>query len=336
MKQWTVTYREKSGLKTSVIIEAEDRAGVFAELKQRGINAISITEGVVKAKRRAARAVSNSVGMSKILLWATAVVVILFAGMVGYFWMGSQGVRDDDLANKNQSELLKGGSDKNKQDSKNNEAHSETGIKTSNLSLSLTNATDIASNKKTAVEPPKSLPPQNVSTAGVIRINGVVLTPRKLFKTKTENYIADLMTVEPGEMVLGVALPPNFDEEFMASYATPISFDPEDTEDDKAIKMGMKQLKEDMLARIKAGESPSSIILEERKELQRLHDYRQTIMVEVGRLKREGASEDEIEDAVAAANKMLEEKGAKLILSPRAVKERLRNLRLNQNPGGYQ
>lgn len=51
MKQWTVTYREKSGLKTSVVIEAEDRAGVFAELKQRGINAISITEGAVKAKR---------------------------------------------------------------------------------------------------------------------------------------------------------------------------------------------------------------------------------------------------------------------------------------------
>ena len=45
MKQWTVTYREKSGVKTSVVIEAEDRVGVFAELKQRGINAISITEG---------------------------------------------------------------------------------------------------------------------------------------------------------------------------------------------------------------------------------------------------------------------------------------------------
>ena len=80
MKQWTVTYREKSGVKTSVVIEAEDRAGVFAELKNRGINAISITEGAVKAKRSA-----TSGGMSK-GVWGVvaALVVVALAGVV---WM---------------------------------------------------------------------------------------------------------------------------------------------------------------------------------------------------------------------------------------------------------
>lgn len=79
MKQWTVTYREKSGLKTSVVIEAEDRAGVFAELKQRGINAISITEGAVKAKRNATGGVSKGV-------WGVVAAVVVVA-LIGVVWM---------------------------------------------------------------------------------------------------------------------------------------------------------------------------------------------------------------------------------------------------------
>lgn len=80
MKQWTVTYRDRSGARTSVVIEAEDRAGVFAELKTRGINAISITEGVVKAPRRAA-----SGGVSKGVWGLVAAVVV--AALVGVVWM---------------------------------------------------------------------------------------------------------------------------------------------------------------------------------------------------------------------------------------------------------
>ena len=81
MKQWTVTYREKSGVKTSVVIEAEDRAGVFAELKNRGINAISITEGAVKAKRRAASGGGVSKGV-----WGVVVAVVV-AALLGVVWM---------------------------------------------------------------------------------------------------------------------------------------------------------------------------------------------------------------------------------------------------------
>ncbi len=83
MKQWTVTYREKSGLKTSVVIEAEDRAGVFAELKQRGINAISITEGAVKAKRKATGGVSKGVWGVVAAVVAVALVVVVWVVMQG-------------------------------------------------------------------------------------------------------------------------------------------------------------------------------------------------------------------------------------------------------------
>ena len=50
MKQWTVYFRDKNGSKASVVIEAEDRSGVFAELKRRGISAISVSEGASNKK----------------------------------------------------------------------------------------------------------------------------------------------------------------------------------------------------------------------------------------------------------------------------------------------
>lgn len=81
MKQWTVTYREKSGSKTSVIIEAEDRAGVFAELKNRGINAISIKEG----ENKVARKIANTSGGFRLGGLAVGVVLCAILGGVVFF-----------------------------------------------------------------------------------------------------------------------------------------------------------------------------------------------------------------------------------------------------------
>ena len=53
MKQWTVYFRDKNGSKASVVIEAEDRSGVFAELKKRGISAISVLrELLIRSRAR--------------------------------------------------------------------------------------------------------------------------------------------------------------------------------------------------------------------------------------------------------------------------------------------
>lgn len=83
MKQWTVYYRDKNGSKASVVIEAEDRAGVFVELKKRGISAISVTEGASNKKPRKA---ASSGAPSKVRgLIAAAIVVVL--GVVAVWFM---------------------------------------------------------------------------------------------------------------------------------------------------------------------------------------------------------------------------------------------------------
>ena len=83
MKQWTVYFRDKNGSKASVVIEAEDRSGVFAELKRRGISAISVSEGASNKKpRKAVSSGAPSKGRGLIV----AAIVVLVAGIAAW-WM---------------------------------------------------------------------------------------------------------------------------------------------------------------------------------------------------------------------------------------------------------
>jgi type II secretory pathway component PulF len=83
MKQWTVYFRDKNGSKASVVIEAEDRSGVFAELKKRGISAISVTEG---ASNKKPRKVAKNSASSKGRGFIAAAVLVLVAGIAAW-WM---------------------------------------------------------------------------------------------------------------------------------------------------------------------------------------------------------------------------------------------------------
>jgi hypothetical protein len=51
MKKWSVQYRTKKGSVEVLIIEAEDRNDVFRILSERGIIAISVSEGISKSKK---------------------------------------------------------------------------------------------------------------------------------------------------------------------------------------------------------------------------------------------------------------------------------------------
>ena len=78
-----VYYRDKNGSKASVVIEAEDRSGVFAELKKRGISAISVSEGTSNKKPRK---VASSGAPFKGRGLIAAAIVVLVAGIAAW-WM---------------------------------------------------------------------------------------------------------------------------------------------------------------------------------------------------------------------------------------------------------
>lgn len=146
---------------------------------------------------------------------------------------------------------------------------------------------------------------------------------RKLFETHAENYICGLMRTKPGTRIIPTRLPANFDEEFKAHIADPVRIDDEDTEEDIALKEQMHEFKKEAAKLIGEGMTPTEIILQERKELNKIADHRAVCAAEIGRLKREGASEQEIEDCINAANSIMEKYGARKFMTPAQIKQML-------------
>ena len=146
---------------------------------------------------------------------------------------------------------------------------------------------------------------------------------RKLFGTHAENYICALMRTKPGTRVIQSRLPANFDDEFKAHIADPVDITDEDTEEDIELKKQMHEFKKAAAALIGEGMTPTEIILQERRELNKIADHRAVCAAEIGRLKREGASEQDIEDCVNAANAIMEQYGARKFMTDSQIKKML-------------
>ena len=136
---------------------------------------------------------------------------------------------------------------------------------------------------------------------------------RKLFKHHSENYICGLMRTPLGMPIVRGRLPKNFDEDFVKSYADEIKFEPEDTDEDKALKQAMIDFKEEIRDQIANGASVSQMVLDSREEQNKLAEYRKNLMRAIADLRREGATRDELDEAREAANMMLDKKGLKKI-----------------------
>ena len=146
---------------------------------------------------------------------------------------------------------------------------------------------------------------------------------RKLFGTHAENYICALMRTKPGTRVIQSRLPANFDDEFKAHIADPVDITDEDTDEDIELKKQMHEFKKAAAALIGEGMTPTEIILQERRELNKIADHRAVCAAEIGRLKREGASEQDIEDCVNAANAIMEQYGARKFMTDSQIKKML-------------
>ena len=116
-----------------------------------------------------------------------------------------------------------------------------------------------------------------------------------------------------GMPVVRGRLPANFDEDFAKSYAEEIKIEPEDTEEDIAMKQAMIDFKEEVKEQIANGESVSQIVLEAREEQNKLAEYRKNLMRTIADLRREGATREELNEVREAANVMLDNKGLKRI-----------------------
>ena len=131
----------------------------------------------------------------------------------------------------------------------------------------------------------------------------------------SERTIYDLLTLEPGESIVGEQrYDESFVEDFKKSLEKPITI----TEDDSVYSANVKEMviegKKILEERMKSGDDLAKILNEYRIDMENLMTYRSEVLDMVrGEIDREDFSENDVVDLVKAANLMLQDKGVKEI-----------------------
>ena len=168
------------------------------------------------------------------------------------------------------------------------------------------------------VRPPWPPNPHGVITSGLHRVKSV---EEIAFTHYSDQQIASLLITEPGEGLVGddeERMFKDFDKNFLKSLVEPIIVEETDTPFVKDLKKAVRQTKIDLKARMDAGEDIKQIMIDSRKELRELGLYRDELNQQLRTMMNENKdmSADDLRDLVNAANKMLEDRGAKKLTMP--------------------
>ena len=134
--------------------------------------------------------------------------------------------------------------------------------------------------------------------------------PSQIFDNGAENQIAALLTVEPGEGIVGGPDRETFTEEFLKSTTVPIIVKSDDPEEVKALKRAVNQVKIELKAAYDRGEDLVDIIEKSYEDCRRLKQYKTDLFGEVlDYSAKEEVTDGDVKDYLTAANKLLEQKG---------------------------
>ena len=322
---FTVTYREKSGAKAEVEIEASSRAACVAECKRRGIAPVGIREGRASARPRAAETAAPHDGRAKHsggTLWRAAILAASILAVVGgglWWWLSAR-----DEARPPEPKAVKVVKDVVKV------------IKAPTVTKNISPA-PIATNAVATTNQPMThrekmiakygKEPVRVRPGGKYRNGERLPEKRSIFHFAAEKEIDRIISAEPGHRIIG-RFPKGFIErDFKKSLEARIEITDEDTPEDIARKQQMIAVKEQLRQAMERGESLDDILEDARKEVNALADFRDNMIKNLVQIKKSGGTPQEIEDYYAAANKMLAEKQIKPLLTPFQIKEKIERLK---------
>ena len=151
----------------------------------------------------------------------------------------------------------------------------------------------------------------------------------QIFDSFTDNEFATLLTIKPGEMLIGGGVfPKDYEARFLKSLESPIIVSKDDPEDIQEVKRAVIQTRIELKQALDRGEDIREYVKAAYDDAQKLAAYKDVITDELKKLRNQpNLSEEDIDDFVEAANRMLDSKGiAPLKIGP-LTKWRLMNLR---------
>ena len=135
-------------------------------------------------------------------------------------------------------------------------------------------------------------------------------TTRQLFTNRAENQLSALLTVKPGDMIVGFEVDDlKFTADFLESLKMPIVITEEDSEEERQEKELVIEAKQNLLRYYKEGLNIAQIVKDEYREICKLNALKADLSSKISELRSNGASSEEIELHVAASNELLKKYG---------------------------
>ena len=315
---YTVTYRAQNGERTAMTIDAANREALFAELKTRGIGAISVVEGGAAAERRG--------GKRRRALRRGGIAAALVVAAIGVWFLVHHSTDNQDISREMRP-----------------------AVKTNKVAKSVELVTkeaphlpiQSASPAKTA-EPKKPQLKTYRDERGILRYEGGLRVPGqrplakpielgthqpRIFKHDAEEHISWLLDMKIGEPVIGdYAYGERFRESFMASLNEPVEILETDDERTRELKAAVQETKEELRARMQSGEDVVRIMNDTMNEYRQLARYKHELQVQLSEIRadQEQYSDQDVQDFTSAANELLKRYGLPPLVFPRAIIRGLR------------
>ena len=153
---------------------------------------------------------------------------------------------------------------------------------------------------------------------------------RKLFKRTCDNQLAIMLTLDPSKMapfLIGKRRPygDSFIKDFHDSLYDTYEADPDDTEEEKAVRKMVMETRAELKAAMDRGEDIATIMNNTQNELDRLCQYQDVLKKELQAIQYDPSVSDiDFEAFVKTANQMLEKQGLKGLTMPNVITRQAR------------
>ena len=147
--------------------------------------------------------------------------------------------------------------------------------------------------------------------------------PYQIFKYGYQNELASYLSVPPGTSFVGeFHYSDRWLKEVLETMSLPIEDDENDTPEQRALRAQMRDMMKIIQEEVAKGTDIAQLFKDTRREMQDLGRYRQTLETEIKKIYNDTEMTDQdVEDSIDAANKMLEAKGIEPLKFGRFAKE---------------
>lgn len=309
--KFCVRYRTKDGRLTETTIEAENRAGVFAELSRRGISAVSVSEGEAKPAKRTSPRKPES-GAPRRLRWGITAAALAVIGVGVYVFMQTGDSQSPDSDDRSKKQIAVQPPNRAGSTVAADEAGAAQSKATGSDGIAVGSTNDVSS-----AEPHKPKKKFRVIRKDEGR--------KKLFHNIADIYISRVVNSQPGNLVVGTINYDRFPEQFKKALETPITIDEDDTPEEVAKKQAVIETRAELKKMLDEGVDISEVMREAEAESRRLWNYRRSLHLELAKAMKDGRfNADDMQDYVDAANMMLKDNGMEPLKYPQFWVRRMR------------